>query len=295
MMTDRWARWVLAMSAGAVDDPVRFARVREFRDNVLRGARLRPGDVLLDVGCGDGLIGFGALDPLPDPAPAGEVGMVIFSDVSEHLLDRCREIADQLGATDRCRFVHTGLPDLEGIESGSVDVVTTRSVLIYVADKGAAFDALYRVLRPGGRLSIFEPINRFTGGAPQRLLWGFDATGLDEIAGRVRDEYRRHQPDENPMTDFDERDLLRHAEAAGFTDLHLSYEAYIDREPTPMSWPDLLRYAPNPLVPPLGEVIEKALAPAEREALAERFAAEAAAGRWYRRLATAYLTGTREA
>src|SRR6266567_2260602 len=32
------------------------------RDRVLDGARLRPGDTLLDVGAGDGLIAFGALE-----------------------------------------------------------------------------------------------------------------------------------------------------------------------------------------------------------------------------------------
>ena len=37
----------------------------------------------------------------------------------------------------------------------------TRSVLIYVDDKRASFAALHRVLRPGGRVSMFEPINRF--------------------------------------------------------------------------------------------------------------------------------------
>jgi arsenite methyltransferase len=326
MMTDRWARWVLALSARAATDPARFAQVREFRDNVLLGARVRPGDVLLDVGCGDGLIGFGALTgpardtdsvndagPADDAGPVGDAGsvdgagtvddadpvgdaaMVIFSDVSEALLDRCREIAADLGVSARCRFVRTGLPDLDGIETASVDVVTTRSVLIYVEDKVAAFRALYRVLRPGGRLSIFEPINGFGGQPPEHMLWGFDMTGLVEIAGKVKDAYRRHLPDCNTLTDFDERDLLSYAEAVGFEDLHLTYHAYVGVEPPAMDWSNLLRFAPNPLVPPLGEVIEQTLSPAERAALAARMAAEAAAGRWRRRLATAYLTGTRKA
>jgi len=49
---------------------------------------------------------------------------------------------------------------LDPIQSESVDVATTRSVLIYVPDKRAAFAALHRVLRLGGRISLFEPINR---------------------------------------------------------------------------------------------------------------------------------------
>ena len=40
-----------------------FAQLAERRDAVLDRAALAPGETLLDVGCGEGLIGFGALDP----------------------------------------------------------------------------------------------------------------------------------------------------------------------------------------------------------------------------------------
>lgn len=39
--------------------------------------------------------------------------------------------------------------------------VATRSVLIYVEGKEAAFRVFHRVLRPVGRVSIFEPINSY--------------------------------------------------------------------------------------------------------------------------------------
>jgi ubiquinone/menaquinone biosynthesis C-methylase UbiE len=38
-----------------------------------------------------------------------------------------------------------------------VDVVTLRSVVIYVPEKQRAFDEVFRVLRPGGRPSLFVP------------------------------------------------------------------------------------------------------------------------------------------
>lgn len=108
---------------------------------------------MLDVGTGDGLIAFGALERL---SPAGHV---VISDISLDLLDHCRAAAAAEGLLDRCRFVPASADSLADIADASVDVITTRSVLIYVKDKANALQAFYRVLRPGGRISVFEPIN----------------------------------------------------------------------------------------------------------------------------------------
>ena len=75
---------------------------------------------------------------------------VVFSDVSQDLLDACRQIA---AGDDRCSFVRASATDLSVISDESVDVVTTRSVLIYVSERARAFTEFFRVLRPGGRLS----------------------------------------------------------------------------------------------------------------------------------------------
>src|SRR5438105_9684995 len=93
------------------------------RDRVLDGAGLAQGESLLDVGCGEGLIGFGALER--------GAGHVVFSDISQDLLDFCRETAGALGLSDRCSFLKAPAHELVGLAGGSVDVVATRSVLIY--------------------------------------------------------------------------------------------------------------------------------------------------------------------
>lgn len=286
---DRWAAWLLDHRFGG-DAAVRdraLAQLAVVRDRVLAGAAIRPGDTVLDVGCGDGLLGVGAL-PL-----VGDSGQVIFSDVSTDLLEACRSAVGGLGT--RCEFVADGLPGLDRIDSGTVDVALTRSVLIYVADKRASFAALHRVLRPGGRLSIFEPINRFGHPEPAQFLFGLDVTGLEASAARVKDVYRRFEDEQGPMLDFDERDLLVFAEAAGFTDVHLDYHVDIDRQPVDLTWSAFLRFAPNPLVPPMADVLAEALDGAEREALADRLRTELARGSTRRRLATAYLTASRPA
>lgn len=85
----------------------------------------------------------------------------MFSDISLESLEACREAATRLGIINMCDFVHTGLPALQAIPDQSVDVVTLSSVLVYVADKKIALANLYRVLRQGGRLALFQSINCF--------------------------------------------------------------------------------------------------------------------------------------
>jgi 16S rRNA G966 N2-methylase RsmD len=58
----------------------------QVRDKVLDRAALRQGEKLLDVGAGEGWIGFGAFG-----RGAGEV---VFSDISTDVLDACREAAE---------------------------------------------------------------------------------------------------------------------------------------------------------------------------------------------------------
>jgi ubiquinone/menaquinone biosynthesis C-methylase UbiE len=157
------------------------------RDRVLDHAGLQGNKTLLDVGCGDGLIGFGALERMT-------TGRVIFSDISPELLDHVASLAQKMGLADRSTYLQASADDLPALADASVDVVTTRSVLIYVADKPAAFREFYRVLRPGGRLSLFEPINRF-GYPPSRSLFlGFDVTPVMEITDKVKAVFETLQP-----------------------------------------------------------------------------------------------------
>ena len=236
-----------------------------WRDRVLENAAVGKGDKLLDVGAGDGLIAFGALDLV------GEGGKVIFSDVSQDLLDRSRTLAEEAGVLDRCEFLQAPADDLSAVEDGSVDAVTTRSVLIYVEDKRRSLEEFYRVLKPGGRASLFEPINRFREPQPPHLFLGYDATPTQELAQKVMDVYRRIQPmGTDPMLDFDERDLLDLAEEAGFAEIKLEYEAEISTAATyhgVSDWHTFLKSAGNPNIPTIEEAMNEALTPGERERL----------------------------
>jgi arsenite methyltransferase len=276
---DKWASWLLSRRDGG-DRDVRAQQapaLLAFRDGVLDRAAVRPGDVVLDVGAGDGLVGFGALDR------AGATGRVVFSDISADLVTECRRRA---AGDPRCSFVQAAADDLAGVGDATIDVVTTRSVLIYVDRKTAAFAEFFRVLRPGGRLSIFEPINRF---ADSSHLFGYDVSPVADLAGRVRAAL---DTGNSAMVDFDERDLLAGAAQAGFTALTLDYRAEVDvPAPPPGEWEALKRTAPNPLAPTFEEAMAAALSGPERDRLERHFRtliAAAAPPRHTR--ASAYLT-----
>jgi ubiquinone/menaquinone biosynthesis C-methylase UbiE len=258
---DRWAKWLLETRFGGDEEYAQrdLAVLRSVRDRILDNASIREGDVLLDVGAGDGLVGFGAVDR------AGPSGRVIFSDVSAELVERCKEIAAQIAGETELDFVVASAQDLSSVEDASVDVVTTRSVLIYVADKDAALRAFYRVLRPGGRISLFEPINKFNiDHGPDTRFWGYDVTAIKGIVDKVMAAYRADGPslEEDPMFNFDERDLLASVERVGFGELALDYEVRIGKPPPvggPIRWDAFYNQSGNPNEPTVREVVERAL------------------------------------
>jgi arsenite methyltransferase len=283
---DCWAEWLAERRYGGDHEQRRrfVESLALVRERVLDNAELSGTETLLDVGTGEGLIGFGALE-----RGAAEV---IFSDVSRDLLDTCREAAEALGVTGRCRFVEASADDLGELADESVDVVTTRSVLIYVSDKKAAFDEFLRVLRPGGRVSLFEPINRF---ALRRAdTWaGYDLSPVPEIAQKIRAVYDALQPPEtDPMLDFDERDLVALAEGAGFFPIALELEVEV-RASDPVRWEVFVDSAGNPRIPTLAEAMSDALTPAERERLTSHLRPLVEEGRGTWRMASAYLHATK--
>ncbi|WP_300612977.1 methyltransferase domain-containing protein [Trebonia sp.] len=290
---DRWHQWLLNVRFGG-DAASREKQLRTFlypvRDTVLDKAQLGPGDTLLDIGTGDGLIAFGALERL------GSSGRVIFSDISQDLLDHCRQAATAEGLLDRCRFVLAPADALASVADESVDVVTTRSVLIYVADKAAALREFYRVLKPAGRASLFEPINAAMSPLDPDFFAGYDVTPVRALADKVEALYESIQPrGKDPMGDFDERDLVRHALEAGFAEVNLELRVSVKNHKEPARWEQFLSTSGNPLIPTFGAAIDAALSPREAAEFAGHLRPLVESGTGRERMALAYLTAVKDA
>jgi ubiquinone/menaquinone biosynthesis C-methylase UbiE len=220
---------------------------------------------------------------------------VIFSDVSSELLDVCRQQAIDRGDLDRCQFIHTGAEDLSMVSSGSLDAVTMRAVLIYVKDKIGSLGEAFRVLRPTGRLVIHEPINRFIVSDTETRFSGYDVTAVSDIAVKIEAFYEMIQdPTDDPMMDFDERDLMDLALQAGFAEVHIEYQADIASHVAPQPWDRFTATAGNPLVPTLGEAIKRCLTDAEAATFSDHLRPLVERGVGIHRMAGVLLWATKE-
>ncbi len=119
--------------------------VRDTQDLLDAVARIRPGERVLDVGCGTGT--FAARLATRNPAQS-----VVGVDVSDGMLDEARR---KTAAFPNVRFEQARAADLP-LADASVDVVVSASALHYVDQPGDALAEARRVLRPGGRLAVVD-------------------------------------------------------------------------------------------------------------------------------------------
>ena len=153
--------------------------------------------------------------------------------------------------------------------------------------------SLRRVLRPGGRISLFEPINVLMQGCGSRRCFGYDVSAVAEIAAKLDAQFATIQPPgADPMLDFDDRDLVRLAEQAGFADVQLDLRVTVRARRPAAPWDRFLRQSGNPNLPPLAEMLERALSPAELAVFTAHLRPLVEAGMGESREAVAYLTAS---
>jgi EmrB/QacA subfamily drug resistance transporter len=187
--------------------------------------------------------------------------------------------------------------DLNGVRDASVDVVTTRSVLVYVADKAAALQEFHRVLRPGGRAVLVEPITPVP--ADGGFYLGYDLGPVRPIAAKLSAYYTAVAAAAgpagggDPLLSFDDWDLLDLAEAAGFSQIHLEVRVDVQAPRAPCRWDRFLRMAPNPLLPTFGQVLGQALNHDEAGQLTSYLRPLVESGRGRRRQALAGLAAVK--
>jgi arsenite methyltransferase len=133
--------------------------------NPLTIADLRPGETVLDLGSGGGIDCFLAARKV------GPEGYVIGLDMTPDMIKLARRNAKKMCVTN----VDFRFGEMEEIPlpDESVDVVISNCVINLSPDKDAVFGEAYRVLRPGGRLSVSDVV--VDGDLPQFIRSRLDA------------------------------------------------------------------------------------------------------------------------
>jgi ubiquinone/menaquinone biosynthesis C-methylase UbiE len=151
--------------------------------DLLRTADLQPGEHVLDVACGTGLIARLAAEQV---APTGSVTGV---DIAPEMISVARTIAT---ADGRPIEWYVGDATSLSLPDDSYDVVLCQMGLMFMDDRASAVAEMHRVLGPGGRLVVNTP------GRIQPTFELMEKAIVDhispELAGFVRAVFSMHDP-----------------------------------------------------------------------------------------------------
>lgn len=152
----RWARFY-----DAAVQIISLGREKELRDQTLALADIRPGEHVLDVGCGTGTLAIAVSRSQPEARVFG-------IDPAPTMVRRARQKAEAAGANVTFDL---GIVEKLDVEDGKLDIVLSSLMLHHLpgAVLRAGLKEIYRVLRPGGR---FVAVDFFGSGPMLHRLAG---------------------------------------------------------------------------------------------------------------------------
>jgi len=189
---------------------VQEARNIEVAELVLREAQARPGEQVLDVGCGPGDTA------IPLAAAVGPSGHVTGVDISEPMLGLLRQRIAERGIANLTPLLADA--QTHAFPLASFDLITSRFGVMFFADPFAAFRNLCAASRPGGRLCM-----AVWSGIEENLHWKIPFEIAVRLVGPPKPP-PPHAP--GPMAFRDPDYLRRILTEAGFADVAIEPRAF---------------------------------------------------------------------
>ena len=154
-----WMGASFLLSAIAMIASSRFGKMRA-RDSLLDAVALKPGNTVLDIGCGRGLLLMGAAKRVTS---GHAIGIDLWSNVDQMNNSRDATLAntEAEGVTDRVEVRDGDMRSLPFADSSIDAVVSSLAIhnLKSEADRDTAIGEIVRVLKPGGRVGIIDIAN----------------------------------------------------------------------------------------------------------------------------------------
>jgi ubiquinone/menaquinone biosynthesis C-methylase UbiE len=121
-------------------------QLKPAQDRLLEIANLQPGERVIDVACGTGLVSFAAAQK------TGPLGFVLGTDISDNMVEICRKQAEEKAILN-VQFERMDAEELKQ-QDNEYDVSLCGLGLMYVPDPLRALSEMYRVIKVGGRVVV---------------------------------------------------------------------------------------------------------------------------------------------
>ncbi len=143
-------------------------------------ASLRPGDVVVDFGCG------GGIDVILSAHKVGHQGRVVGIDFADGMIERAKQAVAEAGLQDRNIEFHVTDMEKPPLPDSFTDVVMSNCVINLCPDKSAVYEEAFRILKPCGRLAISDIV--FTENIDPELRERFRSTWSGCLGGAIPEE-----------------------------------------------------------------------------------------------------------